>query len=347
MKDRGNRGLISSELLIPESDEARSSSEAFREEILDGLMRPEKCIPCKLFYDDHGSNLFEQICAQAEYYPTRIELGIMRRHAKEMATVIGPNSLIVEYGAGSGLKTRLLLDQMSGAAAYVPIDISSSQLTATARALADAYPDIPIRPVFADYTRPLKLPTSLGRMTAVAAYFPGSTIGNFEREDAIRFLRQIRATCGGRSGLLIGVDLVKDPNILHAAYNDSAGITAQFNLNILRRLNRELGSDFRLEAFRHYAFFNPKKSKIEMHLVSLRGPDNQAWFGGNNRDRGERKHSYGKLPQIHVGFLREASRGSWIQAGEGLDRFETMVQRSVFFRCGMRMGHIAVLVFGQ
>ena len=243
--------------------------EDFRGAVVAGLSEPLKRLPCKFLYDDLGSQLFERICRLDEYYPTRTELRIMRRHAAEMAAALGPRCLLVEYGSGSSLKTRLLLDRLRDPAGYVPIDISRVHLLRAARGLAAAYPGLDVRPVCADYTAAFRLPAFARPASSVVAYFPGSTIGNFEPAEAVEFLANVRRTCGPGSGLLIGVDLKKDPALLHAAYNDAAGITAAFNLNLLRRINAELGGTFDEGAFRHYACYNPPAGRVEMHLVSL------------------------------------------------------------------------------
>jgi L-histidine Nalpha-methyltransferase len=242
---------------------------SFREEVLCGLGKPQKELPSKFFYDEQGSQLFEQICALDEYYPTRIELGIMRDHAGEMAAVLGQQCLLVEYGSGSSTKTRLLLDHLLQPAAYVPIDISKEHLIQAAMALAAAYPELEVLPVCADYTTDFELPMPTAPAARRVVYYPGSTIGNFDREPALRFLRHIAGVCGQGGGLLIGADLRKDPGKLHHAYNDWEGVTAAFNLNLLVRINRELGADFQLDRFRHYAFYNPREGRVEMHLVSL------------------------------------------------------------------------------
>ena len=240
-------------------------------EVSAGLSKGQKTLPCKLFYDERGSQLFDAICDLPEYYPTRTELAIMREFGEDIAAAVGSRALLVEYGSGSSLKTRVLLDRLQDIAGYVPIDISRAHLKHAARALAASYPEIAIRPVCADYTKPFWLPsfrdTSPDR---VVAYFPGSTIGNFDPAQAQAFLKSIRAACGKNSALLIGVDLKKDPAILHAAYNDAAGITAEFNLNILRRINADIASDFDVDFFAHYAFYNPALGRMEMHLVSQR-----------------------------------------------------------------------------
>jgi dimethylhistidine N-methyltransferase len=239
------------------------------DEVLRGLRSPQKELPCKLLYDEVGSELFEQICALDEYYPTRTELRIMRQAAAEMAARLGPECLLIEYGSGSSTKTRLLLDRLERPAGYVPIDVSRELLRQSAAALADAYPGLQVAPVCADYTADFAIPPTARPAARRVAYYPGSTIGNFVPDEARRFLATVAAVCGPGGGLLIGVDLKKDPLVLHRAYNDALGVTAAFNLNILRRLNRELQANFALDQFRHYAFYNPVFARVEMHLVSL------------------------------------------------------------------------------
>jgi dimethylhistidine N-methyltransferase len=239
------------------------------EEVLRGLRSPQKELPCKLFYDEFGSRLFEKITALDEYYPTRAEQRIMRAAGHEIGELVGPACLLVEYGSGSSNKTRILLDHMDRPAGYVPIDISRQQLQDSAASLARSYPSLRIMPVCADFTAAIKLPAPLPACRRRVAYYPGSTIGNFVPEDARRFLFRIADVVGPGGGLIIGVDLKKDPLMLHRAYNDALGVTAAFNLNILTRLNRELGTDFVLDQFRHYAFYNPVFARVEMHLVSL------------------------------------------------------------------------------
>jgi dimethylhistidine N-methyltransferase len=239
----------------------------FRSQVVRGLGQTRKQLPCKFFYDQRGSQLFDQICELPEYYPTRTELGIMTHHAAEMAQAIGPGCRIVEYGSGSSTKTRLLLDPLREPAGYVPLDISREHLLEAARRLESRYPALRIQPVCADYTSRFMLPELPGAERTVI-YFPGSTIGNFEPHDARAFLISAGRQAGPGGGLLIGVDLKKDPHALHSAYNDAAGITAQFNLNLLARINRELDGEFELDQFAHYAFYNPRLGRIEMHLVS-------------------------------------------------------------------------------
>ncbi len=241
----------------------------FLGEVLQGLQDARKELPSKYFYDDIGSQLFEQICELDEYYPTRTELAIMQERVGEIATLLGPNCLLIEYGSGSSTKTRLLLDALHDPAGYVPIDIAKEQLLRTVAALAETYPCLEVLPVCADYTSDFALPVPSKPVRRRVVYFPGSTIGNFDREPAQHFLRQLARVCQG-GGLLIGVDLKKDFNILHRAYNDSQGVTAQFNKHLLVRMNEELGADFELKHFGHYAFYNPTQGRVEMHLVSLR-----------------------------------------------------------------------------
>lgn len=232
-----------------------------------GLGQRHKAIPAKFFYDERGSALFERICELPEYYPTRTECALLERHAGEIATLIGPDAELVEFGAGATRKVRYLLDALVKPRAYLPIDISGAHLQHAAARLDADYPALTVTPVVADYTAGMTLPSPPGGAARRAGFFPGSTIGNFTPAEALAFLRNAaRLLAGG--GLLIGVDLVKDPALLHAAYNDAAGVTAAFNLNLLHRIRRELDSDIDPQAFSHYAFYAPRRRRIEMHLVS-------------------------------------------------------------------------------
>ena len=245
---------------------------ALRAEVLRGLTTTPKTLPPKLFYDATGAALFERITKQPEYYPTRAELAILRTHVGDIATLAGERCALVEYGSGAGVKVRLLLDAFADeghpVAAYVPIDISREQLADVAAQIAAEYPAVPVRPACADYTAPLRLPDLPQRARRIA-FFPGSTIGNFHPTEAAAFLRRVRRTVADDGVLVLGVDRRKDAATLNAAYNDSAGVTADFNLNMLARLNRELSADFNLSHFQHRAFFNELASRIEMHLGSL------------------------------------------------------------------------------
>ncbi|REK24373.1 MAG: L-histidine N(alpha)-methyltransferase [Planctomycetota bacterium] len=245
------------------------TSSEFLEEVITGLGRAPKSLPCKFFYDERGSHLFEQICELEEYYPTRTELGIMRRYAGEMAEQIGPGVMLVEYGSGSSTKTTLLLDRLEGPVAYVPVDISGEHLHQTAESLARRYPEIEILPVCADFTGEFELPVSRRTPTHKAVYFPGSTIGNLTPDLAERMLRRIVEKCGCGGGLLIGVDLQKDIATIEAAYNDARGVTAEFNLNLLHRINEELGGNIDVDRFEHRAKYNRELHRVEIDLVSL------------------------------------------------------------------------------
>ena len=249
--------------------EFEHADEDFRAAVVKGLSQPQKRLSSKYFYDERGSKLFEQITELPEYYPTRTEMALLRAHASEFAELIGPHASLVEFGSGSSTKVRILLDALETPSAYVPIDISRDHLIESAKGLAEAYPDLMVVPVAADYTQPLELPEIPNEVVRIG-FFPGSTIGNFTHAEAVGFLRTAATELGADNGLLIGVDLKKDTDILHAAYNDSAGVTAKFNLNILHHINRELGADFDLEGFSHDARWEPEQGRMEMHLVSKR-----------------------------------------------------------------------------
>ena len=246
------------------------SLEIFLEDVLAGLRASPKRLPSKYLYDERGSQLFERICELEEYYPTRVELGIMRRSAREMADAIGSRARLVEYGSGASVKTRLLLDALHEPAAYVPVDISGDHLQQVADRLAAAHPEIEVLPVCADFTRPFDVPVPGGAFSRTAVYFPGSTIGNFSHAQAESLLAQIARQCQAGGGLLIGIDLQKDVSTIEAAYNDREGVTAEFNLNLLARINRELDADFDLDGFTHLAPYDQQANRIEMHLVSQR-----------------------------------------------------------------------------
>lgn len=242
----------------------------FREDVLEGLAKPQKAIPSRWLYDEKGSQLFDQITRLPEYYPTRTELGILRERADEMAEAIGPDAVIVEYGAGSLLKIRLLLDALERPAVFVPVDISASHLDAAADELQADYPDLVIQPIASDFMASNlgeALPEAAGRR---AGFFPGSTVGNLGDDDICRFLRNARADLGGQACFVIGLDQPKSPDILVPAYDDAQGVTAAFNKNLLVRMNRELGGNIDIGAFAHEARWNGAASRIEMHLTSLK-----------------------------------------------------------------------------
>ena len=242
---------------------------SFRDDVFEGLSREQKELPCKYFYDDRGSELFNTICGLDEYYPTRTETALLQAHGREMADLIGPGVCLIEFGCGSLLKTRLLLDALRSPAAFVPIDISADHLLQSAAALAADYPNLEVLPVVADFTRPVKLPDKARKASENRiGFFPGSTIGNFDHAGAADFLATVADMVGGGGALLIGVDLKKDEDILVRAYDDAQGVTAAFNRNVLERINRELGGCFDIETFRHRALYNGAEGRIEMHLVS-------------------------------------------------------------------------------
>lgn len=247
----------------------RSTGDIFLSDVVDGLSRARKSLPCKYFYDQRGSALFDAICGLEEYYPTRTETAILRRHAAEFAELAGPRAAVVELGSGSSVKVRILLDALENPAAYVPVDISREHLLASAARLAGDYPNLTVVPVAADYVQGFPLPP-VAAPERLLAFFPGSTIGNFEPAEAAAFLGRLARRLGAGSRLLIGVDLKKHRDVLEAAYNDTRGVTAAFNLNLLARINRELDGNFDLDGFAHHAFYDETHGRIEMHLVSRR-----------------------------------------------------------------------------
>ena len=239
---------------------------AFASDVIGDLSQQPKRLSPKYFYDAIGSELFEQITLLPEYYPTRTELGILRYRGRAISSIIPKGAALVEFGAGATTKVRLLLEQCAFSA-YVPVDISGDFLKAQADALRRDFPDLAVYPVAADFTAPFALPDAVKAMPKVG-FFPGSTLGNFEPHEACAFLRSAREILGDGARMVIGVDLEKDERVLYDAYNDAAGVTARFNLNVLDRINRELGGDFELPAFIHRAIYNRERHRIEMHLIS-------------------------------------------------------------------------------
>jgi dimethylhistidine N-methyltransferase len=243
--------------------------EDFRRAVLAGLRNVPRAIPAKYLYDARGSALFDEICELPEYYPTRTETAILRACAGDIARVAGPGCALVEYGSGSSVKTRILLDAMHDLQAYVPIDVSRDHLESTAVRLRSDYRSLRVEPVCGDYMALDALPSMIGPARRIG-FFPGSTIGNLTPQEAVLFLRRARRLLGAEGALVLGVDLRKDPGRLHAAYNDTAGVTAQFTLNLLRRMNRELDATFDLSGFAHDAFYNEAEGRIEIYARSLR-----------------------------------------------------------------------------
>lgn len=251
-------------------DERRPPSSELLEVVQRGLGAKPKRLPSWLFYDERGSALFERICEQPEYYLTRCEIALMDEHAAAIADELGSGVRLVEYGSGNAIKTRMLLGHLHAPVAYVPVEISPEPLRQSMERLATAFPRLPLQPLCADFSRPLRLPIPPRAPRRTVLYFPGSTIGNFESREAAALLRKMRNEMGDAGGILIGADLKKDPALIEAAYNDRAGVTAEFTLNMLARLNREIGSNFELSAFAHRAHYNPMAGRIETHLVSRR-----------------------------------------------------------------------------
>lgn len=241
---------------------------AFRADVLQGLSEAQKAIPARWFYDDAGSQLFEDITRLPEYYPTRSEREILEARGAEFADLIGPDRAVVEFGSGSSVKTPLLLSAIDPAA-YVPLDISGDFLRASSAELSAKFPGLPVYPVEADFMRRVELPTEVAGMPKLG-FFPGSTIGNMVARAAVDLLRTMRETLGEGSKLLIGMDLIKDRKVLIAAYDDAAGVTAEFNLNLIGRINRELDADIPFDALQHVARWNDEFARIEMHLVATR-----------------------------------------------------------------------------
>jgi dimethylhistidine N-methyltransferase len=239
-----------------------------RRDILTGLSHPNKTLPCKYLYDQTGALLFDAICELEEYYLTRTELSILQQNIPEIASLIGPRATLVDLGSGSARKTRLLLDHLQRPASYVPVDVSRAQLLECSEHIARDYAHLAVHPLCADYTTDFDLPLPSLSSGKTTIFFPGSTIGNFEPHEAVSFLRRLGSFCGEAGGVLIGVDLKKPAQLLNRAYNDAQGITARFNLNLLARLNRELGARFDLSRFEHHAFYSEAAARIEMHLVS-------------------------------------------------------------------------------
>ena len=290
----------------------------FRRDVLAGLALPQKAIPARWFYDRAGSELFEAITELPEYYPTRVEIGLLERHAREIGRLAGPGRVVVEFGSGSSTKTPHLLG-WTAPAAYVPVDISGEFLRDSAAVLAGQFPGLPVIPVEHDFTQPLRLPDEVAARPRLG-FFPGSTIGNFAPAAAVDLLRAMAATLGEDALLLIGIDRVKDKRILIPAYNDAAGVTAAFNLNLLARINRELGADFDLRRFRHYAFYNAALGRIEMHLISL---EPQVVRLGRHRFRfatGESLHTENSYKYSPEGFGSLAASAGFRSAQRWTDR---------------------------
>lgn len=246
----------------------KAATSNFLADVIAGLSHKPGTLPCKYFYDARGAELFQKICELPEYYVTRTEIDILDRHGAEIASELGRDVELIGLGTGAGTKTRILIEALEKPAVYMPVDISEKQLYESAAIFRKVFPDLEVLPVCADYLQPVVLPAPRRNASRKIVYFPGSTLGNFEPDEAADFLRRIGRHCGDGGGLLIGVDLQKDRTVIEAAYNDSQGVTAEFNLNLLLRANRELGADFDLKKWRHRAIYNSREGRIEMYLIS-------------------------------------------------------------------------------
>jgi dimethylhistidine N-methyltransferase len=278
-------------------------------DVIAGLSSDPRTLPCKYFYDERGAALFRKICELPEYYITRTEIDILDRHRAEIASQLGPNIELIGLGTGAGTKTRILIEALERPAAYIPVDISEKQLRKSTALFGKILPDLEILPVCADYLQPVVLPSPHHKPARNVVYFPGSTIGNFEPNEALEFLRRIANVSGRGGGLLIGVDLQKDQSVIEAAYDDNARVTAQFNLNLLARLNREIGADFDLSQWRHRAIYNSEAGRIEMYLISV--PDQTVHIGAREFHfrAGEKiltEHSYKHTPEGFIALARQA-----------------------------------------
>jgi len=305
-------GLRLAEDLPPPPARANKDGETarFRRDLLAGLARSPKTASPKWFYDAEGSRLFEEITELPEYYPTRTELALLRDRAGEMAQAIPEGAALVEFGSGASTKTRLLLDAAPQLGVYVPIDISKSALDAAAESIAADYPDLPVAPLVDDFTTALALPEAAAGRPHVG-FFPGSTIGNFRPAEVEAFLAGAKRLLGSGAGFLIGIDLAKDEQTLVAAYDDAQGVTAAFNLNLLTRINRELGGNFDLAAFEHRAIWNPAESRVEMHLVSRK--DQTVTIAGRRIEfaAGETIHTENSYKFTVGGFEKLARQAGW------------------------------------
>ncbi|MET0169481.1 MAG: L-histidine N(alpha)-methyltransferase [Pseudolabrys sp.] len=300
---------------IPQ-DQEQSEFEA---DVLDGLRATPKHIPAKYFYDAIGSELFERITEVPEYYPTRCEMSTLRRHSADIATLIPAGAALVEFGSGSSKKARIVLGAAPKLAAYVPVDICGEMIEREAAELRVDFPQLKVLPVTADICKPFELPPEAKAAPARVGFFPGSTIGNFEPHEAAEFLRNAANILGEGATLIVGVDLIKPAEVLNAAYNDTEGVTAKFNLNLLTRINRELGGNFRLDMFEHHAFYNRERHRIEMHLASLKRQ--KVRVAGETIDfrAGETIHTENSY-KYSIESLGALARGAgWLPAGAWTD----------------------------
>lgn len=287
--------------LAPEPDD-------FLADVLMGLSQAQKNLPCKYLYDEKGSQLFDQICELPEYYPTRTEIALLEAKGEEIASCVGPSAQIVEYGCGSVQKIRLLLDALERPASYVAVDISREHLLNAAVALADDYPELEVNALCADFTKPFDIPpVSQAAKARRVGFFPGSTLGNFTRKDAVEFLASAAQSLGPGGGMVIGIDLKKDEALLNAAYNDSQGVTAAFNLNLLERINRELNANFDLDGFEFRAHYDDAKGRVESYLYSNRDQTMRVNGETFRFDKGEAIHTENSH-KFSIAEFREIAR---------------------------------------
>jgi len=292
---------------------------AFESDVLEGLRSTPKHVPAKYFYDATGSQLFERITELPEYYPTRCEMKMLRDHAADIARLIPEGAALVEFGSGSSKKARILLRAAPKLAAYVPVDICREMIEQEAAELRPDFPQLKVLPVTADICKPFALPDEARVALARIGFFPGSTIGNFEPHEASAFLHNAANILGAGATLIIGVDLIKSAEVLNDAYNDKAGITAKFNLNLLTRINRELAGTFRLNTFEHHAFYNRERHRIEMHLASLKRQKVKVAGETIDFQAGETIHTENSY-KYSVESLAALARGvGWVSAGAWID----------------------------
>lgn len=292
------------------ADAETAEDKAFAAAVIDGLSAPQKTLPCRYFYDEQGSALFEKITELPEYYPARTETAILEAQVSEIAGSTGAGLVLVEFGSGSSRKTEILLDAMPDLAAYVPIDVSESALEDARRRLAVRFPELDIRPIHGDFSQGLKLPAEL-RLSGKIGFFPGSTIGNLDEAEARALLESFRTILAPRGRLIVGVDLLKSEGTMRLAYDDPAGVTAAFNLNVLARINRAFGPVFALDGFRHEARFNRQRGRIEMHLVSTRDQSVEVLGRRFAFRRGETIHTENSHKYTIDGFRALARSAGW------------------------------------
>jgi dimethylhistidine N-methyltransferase len=300
------------------SDSEEEARENFARDVVAGLTAKRKTLRPKYFYDEEGSRLFEEITQVPEYYPTRTEIGILEEKGSAIAHLIPAGGALVEFGAGSSVKIRTVLQALDKLAVYVPVDISAEFLAGQAEALQEDFPKLKVRPVAADFTKPFDLPAEARERPRVG-FFPGSTIGNFDPPEAESFLRHAARILGPAAHMIVGVDLVKDRDVLRAAYNDADGVTAQFNLNLLRRINRELGGNFNLDCFEHRALFNENRSRVEMHLVSAERQRVSVCGWAVEFERGETIHTECSYKYTISSFADLARGAGWTQVESWTD----------------------------